>query len=516
MTEEEQEEEEEEQPKYIQEFDWEYYDTVTEDWPIQEHEIIKQEELPKLVKDWVDTFLQVSRHNEFPAILSYFTMLGQVVKDMVQIPYGYVSEDTRIHVCWIQNARSGKSVLNDFLSEIANETWDLIEEYSGDIFTTFDIIEFTDAALVANYKEVPNPDFGREEDEAETKYVEVEGAIEGSGLLLFDEFESSGIFKNMPNKASMITYFQRLMNSFTTDGYLIKKVLTGKPTCTTRCQRSVWATTYPPEQLNKTIAEKGVLQRMFLYVRVVPEEIRNKMKGSIISGLGTVKKRNMPVNKYANSFLTIFQETKARFDLLSSDFEDRMALIPEKDRYNCPQEEMMIWSEGAKELMQIEYDNMIEFMRLHAEGIKDVVSLFETNFLLYMAKIAVLCVITENPSRREDEKWVILERNMRQSTSVVRQGYMSLVAWMLTAHRVKRQSVAESSGLSDAINAYHTMDPSKVKDGWVSKTEYKLYMETQYQIPHASFHRLWPNISFKFEHKKEGRTVLIKLKEEQE
>jgi len=516
MTEEEQEEE---RLKHIQEFDWEYYDTVTEEWPIQENEIIKQEELPKLVQDWVDTFLQVSRHNEFPAILSYFTMLGQVVKDLVQIPYGYVSEDTRIHVCWIQNARSGKSVLNDFLSEIANETWKLIEEYSGpdyDVFTTFDVIEFTDAALVANYKEIPNTNFGEREGEAETEWIEVKGAIEGNGLLLFDEFESSGIFKNMPNKASMITYFQRLMNSLTTDGYLIKKVLTGKPTATTRCQRSVWATTYPPEQLTKTIAEKGVLQRMFLYVRVVPEEIRNKMKGSIISGLGSIKKRDMPVDKYANSFLTIFQETKARFDLLSSDFEDRMVLIPEKDRYNCPQEEMVIWSEGAKELMQVEYDNMISFMKLHAEGIKDVVSLFETNFLIYMAKIAVLCAITETPSRRDEEKWVILERNMRQSTSVVRQGYMSLVAWMLTAHRVKRQSVAEDAGLANFITSYHTIDPSKVKDGWVSKTDFKLYMIEQGGISHSSFHERYKKVAHKFELKKEGRVVLIKLKEDQE
>ena len=81
-----------------------------------------QEELPKLVKTWTETFGQVSRYNEFPAILAYFTMLGQLTKDFIRIPYGFTIEDTRIHVCWIQTARSGKSVLNDFIVSITSLT----------------------------------------------------------------------------------------------------------------------------------------------------------------------------------------------------------------------------------------------------------------------------------------------------------------------------------------------------------------------------------------------------------
>ena len=64
-------------------------------------DISDQEKLPELVQTWTKTFGQVSRHNEFPAILAYLTMLGQLMKDFVRIPYGFTIEDTRIHVCWI-------------------------------------------------------------------------------------------------------------------------------------------------------------------------------------------------------------------------------------------------------------------------------------------------------------------------------------------------------------------------------------------------------------------------------
>ena len=76
-----------------------------------------EEQLPELVLTWTKQFGQVSRQNEFPAVLAYFTVLGQLMKDFVRIPYGYTTEDTRVHTCWTQNARSGKSVLNDFLND---------------------------------------------------------------------------------------------------------------------------------------------------------------------------------------------------------------------------------------------------------------------------------------------------------------------------------------------------------------------------------------------------------------
>ena len=96
---------------------------------MNEHEIqdindmTVEERLPKAVIEWTNTMGEVSRYNEYPAILAYFCLLGQILKDMIIIPYGYTKEDTRFHVGWIQTARSGKSVLNDFLTQITLKTF---------------------------------------------------------------------------------------------------------------------------------------------------------------------------------------------------------------------------------------------------------------------------------------------------------------------------------------------------------------------------------------------------------
>jgi len=486
------------------------------EYTINFNDIEGDEELPELVKTWQNTFSQVSRQNEFPAILAFFTMLGQLMKDFVRIPYGYTIEDTRVHVCWIQNARSGKSVLNDFLSEIAESTWEQINDEDEVKFDTFDCVDFTDSALVSSYVEVKNPD-RNEEGETEFEWKEVKGHVEGSGLLLFDEFESSGIFKKMSNKDSMVTFFQKLMNTMCSDGYLIKRVLTGKPIATTSCQRSVWATSYMPEQVHQTIAEKGVLQRMFLYVREVPQEVLNEMRRTLITSIGTIKRRKTPTDRFAKAFVTLYEMARERYSELESTFEERMEDIPEEERYNCPQEEMMIWGDGVRELAQMEYDNMQGYLGKIPGNVRNIIGLFETNSLLYITKMAVLCAITETPSRvNPNEKWVVTARNVRQASWIVRQGYMSLVAWMLTAVKEKRQTVAETAGLNDFVNAYHNMPDSDNIDGWVPKTKWKLLLEEKYNIPHASFHRKYKKVEHRFESKRMfGKTVYIKLKEEE-
>ena len=91
-------------------------------------EVEGDEELPVVVKEWVKEFGKVSRFNEYPSIISFFVLLGQILKDLVYIPYGATTEDTRIHGCWIQTSRSGKSVLNDYFLSIANMTFAMVND----------------------------------------------------------------------------------------------------------------------------------------------------------------------------------------------------------------------------------------------------------------------------------------------------------------------------------------------------------------------------------------------------
>jgi len=451
------------------------------------------EQLPALVREWVDTFGKVSRYNEFPATLAYFNLLGEIIKDYVHIPYGYTVEDTRFHVAHIQTARSGKSVLNDFYSQIVDKTFEYINNVHETDFNMFDIVDYTDAALIGSTRKVPNPNYGEEGEPREID-EQVDGALEGSGIALFDEFEASGVFKKGAHKENVITYFQKLMNTLTTDGYLIKKKLAHGPIITCDCQRAVWATTYVPEHLTEVIATKGVLQRMFMYVREVPQYILDEMRKTLIHDIGSIKKRETPQLKFAKAMLTLFSLVKERAE-------------------DVEKVQMVTFSEGIHDLIEMEYDNMIRYLSKVPEEVRKIVSLFETNSLIYITKLAVLCAITETPGRAENEKWIVFPRNVRQASWIVRQGYMSLVAWMIVALKVRRTSIAEDAGLNDYITAYKRMDK---KDGWVNKAELRVFCETHYNIPQAKFYRTWEKIAHKFEINKEGRTVYIKLLEESE
>ncbi len=196
-------------------------DEIEEYYEIDITDVPTDERLPSLIREWTKTFGEVSRHNEFPAILAYFNLLGAILKDHLHIPFGFTMEDSRVHVCWIQTARTGKSVLNDFYSEVAEKTFSHIDSHENieGYHTVFDIVDTTDAALIGSTKKVPNPLYIKDREtgqypEGESKEIDepVLGALHGNGLAIFDEFESSGIFKKFAHKENVVTYFQKLMN----------------------------------------------------------------------------------------------------------------------------------------------------------------------------------------------------------------------------------------------------------------------------------------------------------------
>jgi len=478
---------------------------MSDNYEIEEiNDMAIDERLPKAVVEWTNTFSEVSRYNDYPAILAYFCLLGQIIKDEVVIPYGFTKEDTRFHVGWIQTARSGKSVLNDFLTQITLKTFEYINAAKGcpdekPYFTMFDVVDYTDAALIGSVKTVRNEHYGEEchptSDEKEVE-KQVYGALEGTGLAVFDEFESSGIFKRSAHKENVVTYFQKFMNTLTTEGYKIKKKLAHGPELVCDCQRSVWATTYVPEHLTEVIATKGVLQRMFLYVREVPQHILDDMRRELIRSLGTTKGRNAPTNKFAKHMRELYLLTHERYIEIEGN-----------------KEKIVSFADGCIDLLELEYTNMIRYLSKVPDEVRKVVSLFETNSLIYIAKLAVLCTISETPNRPENERWVVFPRNIRQASWIVRQGYKSLVDWMSESLKVKRTTLADQSNIHDYIAAFNSMD--KV-EGFVNKALLRDYMLNKYDIPQPKFYRTWPKIAHKFETKKIGKTVLVKLKEENE
>ena len=99
----------------------------------QETEAVRQNihKPPRVVQAFADDAVKVSHDNEIPAKISFFTILGQIVKDHITIPNGYNREDTRIHFCWIQTSGTGKSTLWNFVGPIANKTFEKINARKG-------------------------------------------------------------------------------------------------------------------------------------------------------------------------------------------------------------------------------------------------------------------------------------------------------------------------------------------------------------------------------------------------
>ena len=305
--------------------EWELYDALQ---PLNDDEFVhavraKRVDYPKDALKWRKTVGQFSLHNEYAGIMSYFVTLGCICKDIVRIPVGRLTLDTRIHFCWIQDARSGKTTMFDFLSPIWANLFDRINSHpttktpamtplSGvREFNMQNPDSFTDQALLGTMKMgMPNPDYDRhmareDEDYDEPELIDetIYGALYGSGIIAFDEFEHSGIFKETQHKQETVMLFQKFMNRLDSDTHLIKKRLTewGKD-LVVDSQRSLWATTLPPEGLERVILTKGVFQRMWLYVREVPESLKRQMEDDYLALVGTIIEDDKGSAKFADEF----------------------------------------------------------------------------------------------------------------------------------------------------------------------------------------------------------------------
>ena len=131
----------------------------------QESASIFNESLPYVAREFQKSAVKVSHMNEIPAAISFFTILGQVVKDFIIIPNGRNHEDTRIHFCWVQTSGTGKSTLWNFVGPVANKTFEKINQNNKHppfirenvpmtrTFGTFGVTDYTDSVLIGGYKE---------------------------------------------------------------------------------------------------------------------------------------------------------------------------------------------------------------------------------------------------------------------------------------------------------------------------------------------------------------------------
>jgi hypothetical protein len=484
---------------------------------LEENAIAFSEALPKVVREFQKSALEVSHYNDIPAAISFFNILGQITKDFIRIPNGRSIEDTRVHFCWVQTSGTGKSTLWNFVGPVAKKTFELINgkgqhpslhtnstnEYVDDImkrtFDTFGITDYTDSVLIGNWGEEKvmetNPDTFEEKWTGEMKPKRNAGVLEGSGLAHWDEFEYSGIFKQSQHQDKAIVYLNTLMNTLAGESWIISKALSSYDNKIMECfcERSVIAMTYPPSNLNEVMAEKGVLQRMLLYVWEVPKFIQHKMRLEQIDKAGTLEEVNQPIDKYANALFKIYELVEEKFNDCGGNPLNVMSYSPD-----------------FNDVLKLEYQNMNNYLWNTRGEVAEIASNFTTRLLKILIKMSVLCSVASAPSiKNKDERFKVSGHNVRQAATIVRQCYMTLVDWLERSLRVKRHSIAENSLESVFINVYNNME--KDEEGYVNKSLYFNAVKDKAKKSQAQVYRHFENVKHRFEEMYISRSKYIRL-----
>ena len=465
------------------------------------------EALPAIVREFQASAVEVSHYNDIPAGICFFNILGQVVKDFITIPNGRNHEDTRIHFCWVQTSGTGKSTMWNFVGPVAERTFAKINASNkhppfvrnnlpmNRIFNTFGVTDYTDSVLIGGYdKEL--------DDDGEVEYNRRPGVLEGNGLAHWDEFEYSGIFKQSQHKENSIVYLNTLMNSLAGESWIISKALTsfGGMIMECFCERSVLAMTYPPTNLNDVMAEKGVLQRMLLYVWDVPEFIQHKMRLEQIEKAGTVEEVNSPIDKYAQAIFTLYELTRDRFNEVGGDPLKTMKYTPD-----------------FNQVLRLEYESMRMYIQSYPSHVAKIAGNFTTRLMKILYKMSVLCSVASAPSIKDkNQRFVVTGHNVRQASTIVRQCYRSLVDWLTDSLRAKRKSIAENSLESLFMDVYSKM--KKDDEGFVNKTTLLTEVRTKAKKSRAQVYRHFDVIRHKFEEQKgaSNRTYVKLIRSDEE
>ena len=358
--------------------------------------------------------------------------------------------------------------------------------------------EYTDAALIGGYEEMT---VEKEDEDGNIKkvldWVREAGLLEGSGLAHWDEFEYSGIFKQSQNKEQAIVYLNTLMNTLAGESWIISKKLKRGEMMECYCERSILAMTYPPEKLAKVIANKGVLQRMILFIWEVPERVLDAMRRMQIEKAGKIEEINEPIDEFAQEFFEIYQLVRERFEGHKKD--------PLKT---------MRFGEDFNKMLLVEYETMQNFISSSDPVVRKIASNFTTRLLKILIKMSVLCSIAEAKDIKDKSKrFNVSGRNVRQAGNIVRQCYNTLVLWLERSLKVQRR-IGRTQSPNEQL-FLETLRQAKLNEhGFFSKAIAKKKLAQHMNVRTAE--RLFKKYEDEglFEIDKVGRSYYLKLKEE--
>ena len=289
-------------------------------------------------------------------------------------------------------------------------------------------------------------------------------------------------------------YLNTFMNSLHGENWVITKKLKDGDTIECRSQRSLFATTYIPKTLTGVIAEKGVIQRCLIYIREVPQQTQDELRDAIIDEVGVIINRDMPINRYANNFLLIYDTLKEHYD---ENGENPLTTVR--------------FGKGVTDSLKNESWKMRNYVSSNRPAVFEIASNFITRLNGTLVRMAVLCCVAEAPSIDDKSKrFIVTERHIRQAAFLVRQCYKSLVSWLDTALKVQQSSLEDRANISIFRRVYFQM--KKKEDDWVNKTALLEEVRKTTRKGQVTVYRWYRDIGEKFEEKKIGRRVYIKPK----
>lgn len=455
------------------------------------------EAYPKVVQEWIDSAGEVSTKNEVPCAMAFMCLLGTICSDMVAVKFKRNVEDCRIHFCWIQTTGSGKSTLFNFLGPVVKDVYKRINalESLTDKYNVVDVKDFTTPALIGSVKEM-----GKNED-GEMEYEDNPGLLLGAGLVAFDEFENVGVFKAHTHKEGLVGHLNTMMNTLWGQNYVINKKLTNGPMIYCDARRSVYATTYPPKNLQEVIADTGLLQRMVLFVRETTDAEKDQMMMNLIDAIGVDDDIDQPIEKFSNAFFKIYTTLKER----------NLELI--QDNPNMSERDialsMVHFEPQVRDVMKYEYHNMVDYLRGVRPEVKETTEKFTARLFVNLTKMSVLMSICEAPSITDkNQRYVVSRRNVRQASKLIRQCYIALVSWLDIALRERRQSIVETAGINHWKNAFE--ESAKDNEGFVHKTELIIKFMALTNSSRPTAFRKYKKIAALFDEKKIQKSPYVK------
>lgn len=501
-----------------------YYETLQQETlPVR-----RENKLPKVIEEYVNDATKVSMYNGIPAALTFFNLLGQLCKDMVSIPGGPRRDDTRVHFLWMMTSGFGKSEMWNFYGPVCEYVFnELNEKYPMTVeefpihenkehaweshFTTCEAADINDAGLVGSMKVVEEL---VDDGDGGTTRVEVPeqiwGELEGDGLVAYDEFEYSGVFKQSQHKENSVMYFNKMINSKWGSSWEINKRLLNGGMMRCCSQRSLYATTYIPVMLAKLIAEKGIMQRCIIFIYEVPISLQDEMRDRWVDEVGTIVNRDLPIVRHGNEFVKIYDALKIHYEANGSDPETTIK-----------------FGKGFNDALKNESWKMRNYITNSRPAVMDIASNFITRMLATMTRVAVLCCIAESAYMRDTNKrYIVTARHVNQASSLTRQCYKSLVSWLDVALRAEKVSLEERSKANDFKTAYNKLletggtvsrQPLVIEGEWIHKKTLMLEVMKETSRGQATVYRYWKKgINKLFDTRKMGSgQPYVRLKKEE-